>query len=126
DRGRGARISKRQYVSAMQCHKRLWLEAFKPDLAAAPTRDELHRREQGIEVGRAAHRLFPDGLYLDDELDFERHLARSREALSQRRTLFEPAFATGDAYARADVLVPVEGGGWNLIEVKSTTKVHKG
>ena len=37
--------------------------------------------------------------------------------------LFEPAFAIPGAYARADMLLPVESGGWDLLEVKSSSNV---
>jgi hypothetical protein len=35
--------------------------------------------------------------------------------------LYEAAFSYHGGYARADILVPVAGGAWDLIEVKSTT-----
>ena len=37
--------------------------------------------------------------------------------------LFEAAFEHGDVVARADVLERLRGGGWRMIEVKSTTRV---
>jgi hypothetical protein len=43
-------------------------------------------------------------------------------ALPKRRPLFEAGFVGGCAYARADVLVPVGRIGWDVVEVKNTTK----
>lgn len=57
------------------------------------------------------------------ELDFQAHLQASREALGTRKPLFEPAFTIPGAYARADILVPVEMAGWDLLEVKSASNV---
>jgi hypothetical protein len=67
--------------------------------------------------------LFPDGLLLGGELDFETHLQASRDALATRRPLFEAAFSIPGAYARADVLVPGEADRWDLLEVKSSSNV---
>ncbi len=115
------RISKRQYVSGTQCDKRLWLETHEPEKATAPGPDAKARLEQGIEVGRLAKNLYPDGRAVDGEALVEQHLARSRKALAQRRPLFESAFATDSAYARADILVPSGDAAWDLIEVKSVS-----
>jgi hypothetical protein len=122
--GPRGRISKRQYQSAAQCPKRLWLETYRGDIATPPTTDTSFRQAQGIEIGRLAHWLHPNGRHVQRELDFETHLAHSREALAERRPLFEAAFATDEAYARVDLLVPRGTRAWELIEVKSATRVR--
>ncbi len=43
--------------------------------------------------------------------------------MSLRKPLFEPAFAIPGAYARADILVPTNSNGWDLLEVKSASNV---
>jgi hypothetical protein len=43
--------------------------------------------------------------------------------LGERKPLFEAGFIHGNAMAIADVLDPVDGGMWDLIEVKSATSV---
>lgn len=70
-----------------------------------------------------AHRLFPRGILLDEELDFENHLQKSLSALKIRLPLFEAAFAIDGAYARADVLNPVGASEWEIIEVKSAANI---
>src|ERR1043166_3363273 len=117
------RISKSSYLSGMQCSKRLWCERLQPELVSPPTADQRQRLDQGHEVGELAQRLFPTGLLIEGELEFESHLRKSREALQLRIPLFEPALAIEGAYARADILNPVGNRGWELIEVKSSSNV---
>jgi hypothetical protein len=78
--------------------------------------------DQGHEVGELAKRLFPGGIEIGDGSDdFDDVLAASKQAIKQRRPLYESAFSFDGGYARADILSPVAGGLWDLIEVKSTT-----
>ena len=56
-------------------------------------------------------------------LRFAEVLPASKKAARLRKPLFEAAFQHGGAYARADILEPVLGGRWDLIEVKSSNEV---
>jgi len=116
-------LSKSSFASGLQCHKRLWIEKNDRGLVPEPSASQQAVFDQGHEVGSWSHKLFPDGILLGNELDFKIHLQASREALASRKPLFEPAFAIPGAYARADILVPVESGGWDLLEVKSSSNV---
>jgi hypothetical protein len=118
-----ATLSKSSFGSGLQCHKRLWIEKNDRGLVHRPSPSQQAIFDQGHEVGSWSHRLFPDGIFLIDELDFKAHLKSSRDALTARKPLFEPAFAIPGAYARADILVPVESNGWDLLEVKSSSNV---
>ena len=116
-------LSKSSFGSGLQCHKRLWIEKNDRGLVPQPTASQQAIFDQGHEVGSWSHRLFPDGILLTGELDFKTHLEASLHALATRKPLFEPAFAIPGAYARADILVPVEAEGWDLFEVKSSSNV---
>jgi hypothetical protein len=116
-------ISKSSFGSGLQCHKRLWVEKNDRNLVPQPSLAQQAIFDQGHEVGSWSHRLFPEGILLSGEMDFEVHLQASRDALGTRKPLFEPAFSIPGAYARADILVPVENNGWNLLEVKSASDV---
>ena len=116
-------LSKSSFGSGLQCHKRLWIEKNDRGLVPEPSPSQQAVFDQGHEVGSWSHKLFPDGILLGNELDFKTHLQASGEALASRKPLFEPAFAIPGAYARADILVPVESGGWELLEVKSSSNV---
>ena len=118
-------LSKSSFGSGLQCHKRLWIEKKDRGLVPEPSLSQQAVFDQGHEVGCWSHRLFPDGIFLAGELDFKTHLEASMNALASRKPLFEPAFSIPGAYARADILVPVESGGWDLLEVKSSSNVWK-
>ena len=116
-------ISKSRYLAGLQCPKLLWHLFNQPDAVPPVDAATQARFDQGSEVGALAKGLFPNGLEIGagvtkrttvDEL--------SRAALPKRRPMFEAGFIAGCAYARADVLVPVAGGQWDIVEVKSTTK----
>lgn len=80
---------------------------------------------QGHQVGELAKRLFPTGIEIGEGLvrEFEEIFQRTREGLTKRVPLFEAALSSRNAYARADILVPVGIDEWDLIEVKSTTEI---
>jgi hypothetical protein len=50
-------------------------------------------------------------------------VAETGRAILERRPLFEAAFAFHGGYARTDIINPVSNDAWDLIEVKSTTKL---
>ncbi len=116
-------LSKSSFSSGLQCHKLLWIEKNDRGLVPQPSPSQQAIFDQGHEVGSWSHKLFPDGILLSGELDFKIHLQASQDALAARKPLFEPAFSIPGAYARADILVPVESGGWDLLEVKSKSNV---
>jgi hypothetical protein len=118
-----ATLSKSSFGAGLQCHKRLWIEERNSELVPETSPSQQAIFDQGHEVGSWSHRLFPDGILISNELDFKVHLPASRDALAARKPLFEPAFAIQGAYARADILVPVESSEWDLLEVKSSSKV---
>ena len=56
---------------------------------------------------------------------FDEVLKQSSKALALRKPLFEAAFKSNNAYARADILNPVGKDQWDIIEVKSSTEVKE-
>jgi len=117
-------ISKSKYLSGLQCQKLFWFLYNAKD--QIPPYDAATQAifDQGREVGDLAKTLFPGGVEIMGEAwDFAGLLARSREAFQKRKPLYEAAFSAGDAFARADILDPVEVDAWDLIEVKSSTEV---
>ena len=123
---RGPRLSKSRFVSGTQCHLRLWYEVHRPDLRSEP--DEVLQAvfDTGHEVGQTACRLYPGGHAVSHD---HRHIP---EALEETRSiidagsapaLFEAAFEHQGVLVRADVIERLPGGGWRLIEVKSSTRL---
>ena len=107
-----------------QCTKLLWFRYNAKDQLPAPDEAQQAVFDQGHEVGELAKQLFPGGIEIDTAPgDFDGAIRRTQEALKQRRPIYEATFSHGGGYARADILVPVAGKAWDLVEVKSTTSL---
>ena len=119
-------LSKSKYLSGLQCHKLLWYYYNAKDQIPAFDAQTQAIFDQGHLVGELAKKLYPNGVEIAGAVkDFGKMLELSREALSQRRPLFEAAFKSGNAFARADILNPVGKNDWEIIEVKSSTEVKE-
>ncbi|MBN2577113.1 MAG: DUF2779 domain-containing protein [Deltaproteobacteria bacterium] len=119
-------ISKSSYMAGLQCPKLLWHKLNEPEVFPEPDALTQAVFDQGTAVGTLAKRLFPKGLEIGARVIDKRMVDElSRAALAERRPLFEAGFIAGRAYARADVLVPVGRKQWDLVEVKSSTKVKE-
>ncbi|MFH1386778.1 MAG: DUF2779 domain-containing protein [bacterium] len=116
-------ISKSKFIEGLQCPKLLWYEFNrkseipKPDAMAKAVMDE------GNKVGAVARQAYPGGILLERDWNFQKMHDKSLQALSARQPLFEAGFLYNDAYAIADILLPVEADAWDLIEVKSSTNL---
>ena len=107
-----------------QCSKLLWFRYNAKDQIPAPDESQQAVFDQGHEVGELAQQLFPDGIEIDTKPgEFDAAIRLTTEALKQRRPIYEATFSFGSGYARADILVPVAGDAWDLVEVKSTTSL---
>ena len=120
------RLSKSRYIAGLQCPKRLWYEvnAFReiPPYDAAAE----ERFAQGHEVGRLALALFPGGVEIArDKRRWSTTAAATQRALAARIPLYEASFVHEGGACRVDILAPVEGGAWDLLEVKSSTSVKE-
>ncbi len=118
-----ALLTKIRYLNGLHCPKRLWLEAHQPEQAAPMSFARQYQIEQGIEVGAAARERFPEGVLIGGQHPQEA-LAQTQEAVAQDVTcLFEPAFECEGMFVRCDILRRNAGATWDLIEVKSGTRV---
>lgn len=88
------RLSKSQYTKGRQCLRRIWLHNFRRDLAETPSPFQETVFEQGHEVGRLAHQLFPGGILVEqDHTDPEGALARTAQLITDDApAIFEAAF----------------------------------
>ena len=118
-------LTKSKYISGVDCQAYLWLLMNDPSKIPEPNSEVKHRMEQGTLVGELATKLYPDGIKV--LTDFKDNLTQTQELLSKRKPLFEAGFKystkEGDIYARIDILLPVGKDEWDIIEVKSGTKV---
>lgn len=115
-------LSKSKYLIGLQCLRYLWLSVNDPDSVPPPDASTQHVFDQGHEVEELARRLFPDGTEVPFE-DFRGNLKLTRQLLKERRTLFQAGVMSGSIYSRLDVLRPAEADKWDIIEIKSSTRV---
>ena len=124
-------LSKSRLIAFRQCPRRLWLELHRPELRQDSSATQA-AFATGHEVGQVARRLY-DPLSAGATLDLAAMgvpgaIAATRELIVRRKPIFEAGFqiVRGQRGARAfaDVLLPLRtGGGWRMVEVKSTTKL---
>jgi len=114
-------LSKSKYIIGFQCLKYFWVSLHEKDKIPEHDLATKHKFSQGHQVGQLAKRLFLDGIDIPEE-DFKQNLSKTKEFIKLGKPLFEAAFSVDNLYSRADILVPV-GNEWDIIEVKSGTKV---
>ena len=117
-------LSKSRYLYGVRCPKYLWLETFrKKELrneSDEPTEEIL---AQGHRVGALAQELFPGGGEIPYAgLTIEEQLQQTEEALKHNKVVYEASFQHNGVFIKADILRKARGG-WELYEVKSTSKV---
>ena len=115
-------LSKSRYLYGLQCLKYLWITFHGQEKIAEPDAITRFLFEQGHQVGELAKKLFPDGISIPTD-DFMGGIRQTRQLLEQRRTVFEAAISISGLYSRVDILKPVEDDKWDIIEVKSSTRV---
>ncbi len=110
----------------LQCPKLIWFRYNAKDQIPAPDEATQTIFDQGTEVGELARQLFPGGMVVAPGIiNPDEVIAQTQRAIQARRPLYEAAFVFHGGYARTDILVPVAGNAWDLIEVKSTTKLKE-
>lgn len=116
-------LSKSRVMAGIQCHRRLWLETFRREVAKVDTGAEA-RFATGHEIGDLARELLGPGILVEHIKELDAALAETGRLMTARpdATLFEAAFRHAGVLVRADVLRPA-GGGYDLIEVKASTQV---
>ncbi len=118
-------LSKSQYTRGMQCEKSLWLYRHRKDLKDPidPFLESIFR--SGTAFGQLAMERFPGGVLIKaDHLHPEEALEETKAAIAAGATvLYEAAFLYEGVLVRTDVIIK-QPGGWDLYEVKSSTKVE--
>ncbi len=120
-------ISKSKFVAGAQCLKRLYLQVHQPELAAEPDASGSAIMEQGQEVGRLAHQLFPGGVKVGGSDGLGQAIRTTQELIANPEVpaIFEGTFSNGDVLVRVDILHRRRDNRWRLIEVKSTTDIKE-
>jgi len=119
------RLSKSKYVSGLQCHKRLYLEIYTPELATEHDEETQARLDAGTDVGEVARRRFPGGVLVDyDHGNLTVALRRTEELASNPSipAIFEATLKFENVLVRVDILERLADDRWRLIEVKASTR----
>jgi len=110
----------------LQCVKLIWFRYNAKDQIPAPDEATQAIFDQGTEVGELARQLFPGGMVVAPGIiNPDEVVVQTQKAIQKRRPLYEAAFVFNGGYARTDILVPVSGNAWDLVEVKSTTSLKE-
>lgn len=123
---RRPRLSKSRFLSGLQCDKRLYFEAYSPELATEIDGQRQAMLDMGKEIGDTAQQCFPGGVLVTEGY------RQSTAALEHTATLladpgvpaiFEAAFQYEGTLIRVDILERSGEGAWRLIEVKASSRV---
>lgn len=122
-------LSKSKIVSGLQCQTKLWLGTHAKELREVSAQQQLVMR-RGEEFGVIARDQYPGGhlievLDINGIVNVKSALLQTKQLLEQfnqgrdRIPIYEATFDYDDTIVMVDILLPVEGGKWKIIEVKS-------
>ena len=121
-------LSKSRFQYGLQCLKRLYLECYHRELAdpVDPGRQAIF--DVGTSVGEVARRRFPNGRFVEEDYtQHDRAVETTIELMADDGipSIYEAAFTFEGIRIRVDALWRNGGEGFDLVEVKSTTRVKK-
>lgn len=120
------RLSKSRFTAGLQCLKQLWWRVHEPD-APELVPDFLLQAtfDRGHRVGAAAREYVPGGALVSlPHQAADARVARTAALLAGGApAVYEASFVADDVFVAVDILARREGGGFALVEVKSTTSV---
>lgn len=119
-------LSKSRYLSGTQCALKLWFDVHRRDLRAPPDSALEALFAAGTRLGELACERWPGGVRVEAEpwqRDEAAHETRRLMADPSVTAIFEAGFEHGGVTARVDVLARTPSGGWDLVEVKRSTRV---
>jgi hypothetical protein len=117
-------LTKSRYGAGLQCLRRLWLNVHE-----AVAGDEPQPGSPvaiGLEIGRMARLLFPDGVAVEEKpWEHAAAVARTAVLMADRSipAIFEAAFEHAGIRVRIDILERRARGYWGMYEVKSSGDV---
>lgn len=117
-------LSKSNFLDGLFCPKRLWLSKKRKDLIPDFDDATLARFDAGEKIHLLARRFFGEGADLEGELwDIVNNAQKTAEAAKENNLLFEATALMEDGcFCRIDVLEK-NGRGWDMVEIKSSSKV---
>ncbi len=112
-------ITKQLFLNSVVCPALGWLMRIER-VSKPATMGEKFRMEQGLEVGKRARELWPDGALVEKE-DLQSAVENTAALMGNPATqaIFEATFMIDSYIAKADILDRTKDG-WHLVEVKSS------
>lgn len=112
-------VSKEIFLNAVACPTLGWLMRS-GQVSKTPSLAERFRMEQGIEIGRRATELYPDGrLIVDTDMVSASRKTKNLIQDPNVSIIFEGVFSVDGFVAKADILVR-KSESWHMLEVKSS------
>ena len=121
-------LSKTRFQNGLQCLKRLYLECYHRELADPIDSGQQAIFDSGIAVGEVARKRFPGGRLVEETyLEHDQAVETTQDLLEDCEipSLYEAAFTFDGIRTRVDVLKRTSEGRFDLVEVKSTTRVKQ-
>ena len=115
-------LTKSNYLLGLQCPKLLWVAKNDKERIPEPDFSAKHKFKMGDIIGVLATKVFPKGIDLAN-LDFKENINKTKESVEKRQTIYEAGFLIDNLFSRADILLPVGEDEWDIVEVKSATRV---
>ena len=120
-------LSKSRFIAGLQCLKRLYLECYNRELADPidPARQRIF--DTGHAIGELARQRFPGGVLIEEPYyEHAQAVKTTKELLSATPVppLYEAAFTFERIRVRVDVLQPGDGPEFDMVEVKSSTRLR--
>jgi len=113
-------VKKSIFLHAIVCPAYGWLERA-GQISEQPTLGDKFRMEQGLEVGRRARELYPEGVLISEpDLASATEMTKSLIDDSDVSEIFEGTFLANSSVAKADVFERKSDDSWHMIEVKSS------
>ncbi len=119
-------LSKSKFQNGLQCLKRLYLECYHREMADPVDPGTQARFDTGAAVGEVARQRFPNGKLIEETyLEHDQAVRTTQTLLADDAipSLYEAAFTFQGIRTRVDILTGNTQEGFDLVEVKSTTKV---
>ncbi|MBS1984819.1 MAG: DUF2779 domain-containing protein [Bdellovibrionales bacterium] len=119
-------LSKSRIMGGLQCTKNLYLEVHNRELKGEVSASQQAIFDQGHIVGLEAQRRYPGGVLIETPHYKAEEAAKETQCAIEAgaHTIYEATFIHHDVQVKVDILHRrPQGSAWQLIEVKSSTKV---
>jgi len=121
-------LSKSRFLAGLQCNKRLYFECFRRDLADIMGSAKQAMFDAGAQVGQVARGIYPGGVLIGyDHFHHNDAVASTGTVLNNSSipAIYEAGFEYDKVRTRVDILARAGDGVFDLVEVKSNTKVSE-